>query len=226
MLLLASSSGTTLIFNQKQPSSAILYLGILRRKMIFKIVIFIVVATIVNVFFCCCWCRLLVVSLLLTTTAKQDSDKNKDNVSTKTSTSNGTTTKLKKYPLDNNMDLHKHVDTTKDNKQDKPKFLKFNSSDGYCCCYWLGKLNPFAFSLAHSMSTYFSVNDRPKEQIRIAGQRDSSPNRTVHSTCLIVMLPSLVGYRHTENIWLQCCTCPFRCRCCAIINIRNFQQIR
>jgi hypothetical protein len=75
-------------------------------------------------------CRLLVVSLFLTTTAKQDSD----NESTKTSTTNGTTTRLKRYHLDNNMDLHKHVDRTKVNKQDKPKFLKFNSSDGYCCC--------------------------------------------------------------------------------------------
>jgi hypothetical protein len=87
--------------------------------------------------FCCCCCRLLVVSLFLTTTAKQDSDKDKDNESTKTSTTNGTTTRLKRYHLDKNMDLHKHVDRTKVNKQDKPKFLKFNSSDGYCCCYWL-----------------------------------------------------------------------------------------
>jgi hypothetical protein len=66
------------------------------------------------------------------------------------------------------------------------------------------KLNPFAFSLAHSLTTYFSVNDRPMEQIRIASQRDSSPNRTVHSIRLIVMLPTLVGCRHRENIRLPC----------------------
>jgi hypothetical protein len=41
--------------------------------------------------------------------------------------------------------------------------------------------------------SYFSVNDRPKKPIRIAGQRDSSPNRTVHSTRLIEMLPTIVG---------------------------------